>query len=112
MGTNYYWHESGERECPHCGHETKNLHIGKSSWGWNFSLRVHPYEGIYDLPDWEAKWNSAGAIFDEYGELVTAEEMRKIILDRPPESRSHVGLQWSEAREGGPTYDLCNYEFC
>jgi hypothetical protein len=111
MGTNYYYHPSGERTCPHCGHETASLHIGKSSWGWNFSLRVHPHEGITSLDDWRERWASGGAIFDEYDERVEPADMLSLIVDRPP-GRTHTGLTFSlDCKPGGPTWDLCHYEF-
>ena len=127
MGTNYYWHPSGERECPHCKQPTPSLHIGKSSGGWCFSLRIHPDEGIHDLPDWVSRWAS-GAISNEYDEPVPVAEMLAIITER-----SWKGKQpWSDeelarngatrgpnglarhgyrARPGAGTYDLCEGEF-
>jgi hypothetical protein len=39
MGTNYYLRLHA---CPSCGHSAAELHIGKSSAGWYFGLRVYP----------------------------------------------------------------------
>lgn len=119
MGTNYYWHESGERTCSHCKQATPNLHIGKSSMGWTFSLHIHPDEGIYNLDHWRAKWAS-GLIVDEYGDTVTPEAMLACITERGGGKHpltSHVGYRdrhgfaGPKATYGGPTYDLCDYEF-
>ena len=114
MGTNYYWHESGERRCPHCDQETPSRHIGKSSMGWCFSLHVYPADGIVTLDDWRAKWASGGAIFDEYGDRVSVPEMETTIHDRGPVDRlrRHQREPWGlDVRPGGVTYDLCNYDF-
>lgn len=82
MGTNYYMHT--KPPCPHCGAQTgEALHIGKSSRGWCFALRVHPREGINTLNDWKERWSAEGAyIRNEYGDQVTPVEMEKTITDR------------------------------
>ena len=38
MGTNYYWQES--EPCAACGRGYEQVHVGKSSAGWCFSLHV------------------------------------------------------------------------
>ncbi len=130
MGTNYYWNSTGEAQCPHCGHERERLHIGKSSSGWCFSLRIHDYEGIKTLADWQAKWASGGTISDEYGRDVTIEEMVAIITKRhhpgdPAKRDEYLRIQRHGATAGpnglmrhGPpavagdgTWDLCDYDF-
>lgn len=83
MGTNYYLET--ESPCAHCGRSDpeKRLHIGKSSAGWCFALRVYPDRGIEDLDDWELEWAKPGAvIFDEYGDRIDVEEMRRVIAER------------------------------
>ncbi len=80
MGTNYYLYPRGR--CPCCGSlPDERLHIGKSSAGWCFSLRVD--DGHKDLDDWIAEWSESGAyIEDEYGNEVTKEAMFRIITER------------------------------
>lgn len=83
MGTNYYL-ETGEH-CPTCGRgDEEELHIGKSSAGWCFSLHVIPDEGINSLSDWERVFNK-GVIFNEYQERITADDMLRIITRRERE---------------------------
>lgn len=79
MGTNFYHY--AKPPCPTCGHEDEPRHIGKSSAGWCFSLHVYPDEGINDYADWSARFAS-GVIKDEYGDALTADEMRKRITNR------------------------------
>lgn len=119
MGTNYYYHESGHRRCPCCKQQTPNTHIGKSSMGWAFSLRIHPHDGINSLDDWKAQWERGGAIFNEYDDAVTVDEMLRTILERThprgllhhtPENMGPYGGHL-DTQPGGETYDLCNYEF-
>ena len=77
MGTNYYFYENDMQE------ESDALHIGKSSAGWCFSLRIHPNLGIHDLPDWIKKFNEPNTrIKDEYDEITSVEEMLQIITNR------------------------------
>lgn len=78
MGTNYYLREN---ICPHCGKCEKELHIGKSSGGWCFSLHVIPDEGINSLEDWGKRW-PGGSIFDEYGREIPVAEMIETINAR------------------------------
>lgn len=84
MGTNYFWYETAP--CEKCGHATGPLHIGKSSVGWVFSLRIHPELGINDLSDWVDRFYRAPYIRDEYGNIVRPEKMVSTIMLRGAES--------------------------
>lgn len=42
MGTNYYFMYNGEK-----------LHIGKSSFGWEFVFQAYPKYSIYDKAGWD-----------------------------------------------------------
>lgn len=130
MGTNYYWNEN-KAACPTCGHsDSQEIHIGKSSAGWCFSLHVDPELGINDLPDWIERWHREGSsIRDEYGQTVTPAEMWAVVMCRRGDvRRPQTGAWYLEnnasrgpfglARHGhkstpgeGP-YDLCSGEFC
>ena len=85
MGTNYYLYKNDE---------STELHIGKSSSGWVFNLRVYPETGVRDLYDWiQIFLDDNSTIRDEYGDLITTEKMLKVIMcrgrDEPP--------NWSES---------------
>lgn len=104
MGTNFYLHEPSEHAeevaivadwCHAQGYlaaeavlrsatiKEGELHIGKSSAGWCFSLHVIPDEGLNSLDDWKERWSRPGAIIkDEYGDVVTPEEMLSRITER------------------------------
>ena len=79
MGTNYYHYLN--KPCPTCGHAQEPRHIGKSSAGWCFSLRVYPDEGIVNLTDWFRLLGS-GTIKNEYSETLTREQMMECIMLR------------------------------
>jgi len=102
MGTNYYWYP--KPPCPHCGREYDEIHIGKSSGGWCFSLHVIPEEGIDSLADWQDKWKGIESfIKDEYGQEVGKNQMTAIITERSC-GPSKVDQQWYDdnCAEPGP----------
>lgn len=80
MGTNFYWLSN---KCDKCGHAEPRRHIGKSSFGWCFALRVYPSEEIACLDDWRVILESGGGVIvNEYGQTVTPDEMLRAITDR------------------------------
>lgn len=91
MGTNFYWQRD---VCKCCDRPRETYHIGKSSGGWTFALQVlSKWEGpdekpIPSLADWHEWWLEANSrIVDECDEVVSIEEMLKIIKDRKPWER-------------------------
>lgn len=96
MGTNYYAKLEDDTE----------LHIGKSSGGWCFSLHIYPKIGIDDLPDWiDFLAANHYKIKNEYEEPVTLDELFGVItlrkgrhnFDEPfPESNFCRYKSWEE----------------
>jgi hypothetical protein len=74
MGTNYYLEI--DNVCSHCGRGDTELHIGKSSAGWVFFLRIYPDEGINSLEDWLPLFGN-GTI----GDTLSKEEMLEWITE-------------------------------
>jgi hypothetical protein len=114
MRTNYYL--KPRPPCPYCGHGEgdRGRHIGKSSAGWTFGLRVYPDEGIEGLEDWIPLFERHGVI-DEYGDEVTFHRMLATITER---SHPHGLLRRHELARHlkvtlppGATYDLVEGEF-
>ncbi len=90
MGTNYYLHKN---PCPHCGRSQENVHIGKSSFGWCFSLHVEPAQDNFphNLKDWQKLWDDpANKIFNEYGAEISSKEMMDIITNRMRFDKSNL----------------------
>ena len=107
MGTNYYMTVDA---CPHCGRGRDELHIGKSSAGWVFSLNTHPDDGITGLDDWREAWKR-NPIRNEYGDAVKPEEMERTITARKTGLRRHdIDGRFCIAHGEG-TYDLMRGEF-
>ena len=130
MGTNYYVR-------PHPlwmfePAEDQLLHLGKSSAGWCFLLRVYPERVINDLPDWipilrGSEYKSPAEIYDEYGTRVMYNDMMEIITRRSgyqtgniKEYPNHVCLgpngllryaECSGIRHGAGTWDCIDLEF-
>lgn len=123
MGTNYYLQTRNEL----------NLHIGKSSSGWVFSLRVHPSKGINNFADWlPLLIDPDHVIVNEYQDVITAAAMIEIITCRKrAEPLPWTGSDWSmnnavqgpnnlarhndaypQITHGEGTWDTCDYEFC
>lgn len=108
MGTNYYFVE----KCECCGNETR-LHMGKSSAGWVYVMRVWPEKGITDLHSWLAYMEDRldGLIYDEYGKVLSPYDWASTVLCRwrygsggreEDASRNEMGVLVSKgAREDG-----------
>ena len=125
MGTNYYLIKKSTSMCEHCGHDpgAKVLHIGKSSYGWCFSLHIIPEEGINSLDDWKLAWDAPDTkILNEYDEVVRPKDMLKIITTRGPGKWSPEGREPQRhapfhkenpgtVREGPGSYDLILGDF-
>lgn len=75
MGTNFY---TKTAECPTCGHKPEGIHLGKSSFGWNFSFQYNGgkyYKNVRAMK----KWLKDKQIVNEYGESVTHEDFWKMV---------------------------------
>lgn len=112
MGTNYYLHQDC---CDKCGRSADKVHIGKSSAGWCFSLRIDPDDGINSLADWEARWSQPNTrVVNEYGDVVPLDALRRTITERewsgPGGLRRHPIDGFCKAHGDG-TYDLVFGDF-
>jgi hypothetical protein len=98
MGCNFYLHP--QADCPCCKRPYERLHIGKSSYGWCFSLHVIPDLGIHTLEDWQERWSQPGAfIRDEYGDEVSPEEMLAKIAERAHNVKTDWDSDWWRHRD-------------
>ena len=91
MGTNYYFIEERDK-CSCCGRsDEKETHIGKSSYGWHFILRVYPNHHLNNYADWKTYLTSTcGRIIDEYGQRFQPSELFTIIENRSAEKSSFL----------------------
>jgi hypothetical protein len=112
MGTNYYLKTQGEEpHCSTCDCRGRGRHIGKSSGGWCFALRVYPDEGIRFLDDWIRLFEKRDVlILDEYNQRVSVFEMLETILNRPASSQRHE-INGVCIQHGRGPYDYMEGEF-
>src|SRR5690349_11552573 len=110
MGTNYYLTREQNR-CECCGRADtlEELHIGKSSGGWAFKLRIHREEGINSLDDWIKRWSQPTVVIhDGYGKSVPPAEMLDTITNRAgtPEckDRPRGYVSWEEFHRANYSY--------
>lgn len=83
MGTNYYVTDKNDLVDRLRGKEETYLHIGKSSGGWCFSLRVHKEHNLRSLTDWYRYLRRGSKVItDEYDRVVTLRELLSIITER------------------------------
>ena len=98
MGTNYYWHPKSN-PCPTCGHDpAEPIHIGKSSAGWEFSF--HGTDQQRSWKDWQKELNKDGRIVNEYGDVYSLEDFRKVVEERshPNGLRNHFDYCAKQSR--------------
>lgn len=108
MGTNYYLTNN---QCDKCGRKEEDLHIGKSSVGWYFSLRIYPDKNINNLNDWVELFGKDGVvIINEYEDEITPIEMILMITNRGTNFKRHKLGEFC-VRNGYGTYDYFNRDF-
>jgi hypothetical protein len=89
MGTNYYVHL---KHCPQCN-RYEERHVGKSSFGWQFTFRGYRAEDgqvppIQSADDWRVVISNEGLVWDEYGAPMTAAEFWQMV-ERKRDGKSH-----------------------
>lgn len=111
MGTNYYIRF---KPCEYCGKSEDEYHIGKSSYGWVFTLHVDPHRNILTLEDIKKMWDQPDAkIYDEYDDKIEKEEMLNIITKRKhPKGLLRHDIDGTHCiGHGDGTYDFVKGEF-
>jgi hypothetical protein len=102
MSTNYYWRFNG---C-HCCERYDEVHIGKSSGGWEFCFRGYrssstsTEKDTVSWDDWKTRFSmEEGTIFDEYGSPVPLADFIELV-----EQHTAPGATW-----GGSGRPLLNH---
>lgn len=86
MGTNFY---AREEICKTCGHAKKEIHIGKSSFGWTFSF--HASEEMRSAKLWYMFLSQKDVkIFDEYDREISFEDFKNYIDSKKKEKHNHA----------------------
>lgn len=114
MGTNYYLRMPN---CKVCKRNKEELHIGKSSGGYPFFLRIYEERGLDNWGEWVnfIKENHV-KIFDEYDREVEKEEFiekvndLKKYINEPPFKRD--SLEYPELYKIYDGIIYQNHDFC
>lgn len=91
MGTNYYVHFE---ECKCCGATPEPIHIGKNSYGWQFSFFCVP--GVAESwPEWQMFLEDKN-IVDEYGRDISFLDFKEIVdvNKSQPGNKNHTTECW------------------
>lgn len=94
MGTNYYIKKKERRV------NEPDLHIGKNSWGWQFSWQFIDEDECYGNPrlDTAEKWMeyiflNSDSIYNEYNENISFEKFVEIVrINKPGSVRESDGF--------------------
>lgn len=95
MGTNYY---TISKECPTCGHKPEAIHLGKSSFGWQFSFQYNGGQYYKNVPEMR-EWLKDKKIEDEYGTEISHEEFWKMVADKQTRENKNHALEMIKSDE-------------
>ena len=107
MGTNYYARIDTCKEC----NRADEIHIGKSSVGWRFAVRVHE-DRYVDYKSF-CEFISSGMkvrLWDEYGKPVIKHEFLEMIKNKEDGQATVSHGASGLVKHDGPV-DLCHYDF-
>ena len=119
MGTNYYIRH-GKKNCECCDSKIDNmLHIGKNSYGWEFSFQGYRELKLNSFSDWrEFLDNSHEEIVDEYDCVVLREEFFSIVTrSKIMENKNHYlecvkdGMSYQDSCLDDEGYSISYTEF-
>jgi len=123
MGMNYYlqWKisDNQKKALDEVKATLPQLHIGKSSWGWQFLFRGYCFDyetdtvlrepkAVMSFDDWKGLFRDCGyEIVDEDGEVVSSESFQ-LVVDTRAEGKRHGRLCHHEDSKG---YEFLTSEF-
>lgn len=82
MGTNYYIKADS---CEKCGRSDGDIHLGKSSAGWQFSFQYNGGQYYKNVKEMKA-WTKDKVIYDEYDAPVQYEDFWKMVKAKQKKS--------------------------
>jgi len=102
MGTNYYIKIN---VCPACKRPEEEIHLGKASFGWQFSFQYNGgkyYKNVKEMKE----WLRGRQIWDEYDEKVRQKAFWKMI-----ESKRGGKNHTKECPEDHRSFNIEGYSF-
>ena len=108
MGTNYY---TKPKTCEACKHTPQPVHLGKSSYGWQFTFAYNG--GIYykNIEEMEV-WLRDKIIIDEYDKEVTQADFWKMVHEKQtPTNLNHTKYVRERCESRDSDYLIGGYSF-
>ena len=104
MGTNFY---VKTKKCKCCKHKPNDIHLGKSSGGWQFTFQFNGGKYYKDIPTMK-KWLIGKKITNEYNENVSQKAFWKMVdWKQKNEEHNHA----KEVGRLGVYYVIDGYSF-
>lgn len=89
MGTNYY---ALTERCPTCNRHDEDIHLGKSSAGWQFSFQYNGGQYYKNVPEMK-KWLKDKKIINEYYDPVTHKEFWDMVkVKQTKANQNHTAI--------------------
>lgn len=108
MGTNYY--VQTER-CDKCGRHDDDIHLGKSSAGWQFSFQYNGgkyYKNVREMK----KWLKDKIIKDEYGETISTIDFWKMVKAKQTPNNLNHAARYASEHQGNMVIDGYSFTDC
>lgn len=107
MGTNYYIRAD---ECKLCHRGSEKIHLGKSSWGWQFSFQYNGGEYYKDVKEMKL-WLKGKQIWNEYDDKISHKEFWELVKEKKA-GLNHAKRYPSETEQVIDGYSFSDIEFC
>lgn len=111
MGTNFYAIDRS-RQCRECKRGVEQIHLGKSSYGWQFSFQLNDGKFYHDVPTMR-EWLKGQEILDEYDKEITYEDFWNMVDAKQEQfpGQNHAALYPSNCDFVIGGYSFTNREF-
>lgn len=110
VSTNFY---VISKPCEHCGRSDGEIHLGKASFGWKFTLQANNFKWYQNWEEMK-EWLKDKEIEDEYGSPVDRDTFIKWVENR--QDIIDPASQWTNHRQDEKFvidgYKFHNHEFC
>lgn len=106
MGNNFY---TRINECDKCGRYNE-IHLGKSSAGWQFSFQYNGGKFYKDIKEMKA-WLKGKQIWDEYGEKISYKRFWQLVASKQKWERLNHSKEYPGNTLLIDGYSFSDYEF-
>jgi hypothetical protein len=92
MGTNYY---IKQKKCKTCGNTPDEIHLGKSSAGWQFTFQFNGGRYYKNMPEMK-EWTKGKKIYDEYGKYVGHGTFWKMVKEKQEKEKLNHAIEMAK----------------